>query len=104
MRALPVRPLLCSAVLLLGIGTTWGLAVEHTRTDGADQPGKKEQPAKPPTKPDKPDKPDKAEKPAQKKIVFQAAGLPWKDVFQWLAKETGKPIISSTYKPTGSFT
>src|SRR5215471_17315978 len=100
MRALPVRPL-CSAVLILGIGTTWGLAVEHTTTGGADEPGKKEQPAKQPAKPEKPDKP---EKPAQKKIVFQAAGLPWKDVFQWLAKETGKPIISSAYKPTGSFT
>src|SRR5262249_6385256 len=34
---------------------------------------------------------------------FNARGLPWPDVFTWLTKETGKPVISN-YKVNGTFT
>jgi type II secretory pathway component GspD/PulD (secretin) len=46
-----------------------------------------------------------AAKPAEmRKIKFDARGLPWPKVFQWLTRETGKPVISNYTKDMkGSF-
>src|SRR5262249_46686195 len=80
-----------------GAGALCGGAVDSAgaaRADERDKPadmGKAGQPAKAPPKAD------------MKKIKFNARGEPWPKVFDWLAKETGKPVITN-YKVTGSFT
>jgi hypothetical protein len=40
-------------------------------------------------------------KPETRKFKFNVRGAPWEVVFQWLARETGKPLISQ-YKPPGT--
>jgi len=45
----------------------------------------------------------KDDKKPEKRLVFNMDGKPWSDVFTWLAKQSGKPLIT-TVKPTGSFT
>ena len=41
---------------------------------------------------------------ATKKVAFEMRDKPWGAVLEWLADETGLPVIPSNVKPTGSFT
>jgi len=78
------RRVVPAALILLGIGAVLARA----------QDGKKDKPGdrgKPP-----------AAKPGEKMFKFEAAGEPWPRVFEWLAKETGKPVFTPL-KVTGTF-
>src|SRR5215210_4834464 len=81
MRTCAAMPGRCVAVLLLlGTGTLGGWA---------QQPGGSGDPTKPGE---------------MRKIKFNARALPWPEVFRWLTKETGKPLVSSyTVALNGSF-
>lgn len=53
------------------------------------------------TKPPGSDEPQA--KPAQKKIAFEMRDKPWSGVLEWLADQSGLPVVASS-KPTGKFT
>jgi type II secretory pathway component GspD/PulD (secretin) len=52
---------------------------------------------------------DKAKAPApggkvaEKRFTFQMQATPWKKVFEWLADQTGQPVVANQF-PTGTFT
>src|SRR5262249_13684827 len=75
------RRVVPAARILLGIGAVLARA----------QDGKKDKPGdrgKPP-----------AAKPGEKMFKFEAAGEPWPRVFEWLAKENGKPVFTPLKVP-----
>src|SRR5438128_9648351 len=45
----------------------------------------------------------KEEAKTEKKVKFSMDGKPWQAIFEWIASETNKPVISN-YRPTGSLT
>src|SRR5437660_1207192 len=47
--------------------------------------------------------PPATRKAAEKRIVFQMQATPWKKVFEWLAAQTGQPVVTN-FVPTGTFT
>jgi type II secretory pathway component GspD/PulD (secretin) len=47
--------------------------------------------------------PPVAGKAAEKHVTFQMQAAPWKKVFEWLADQTGLPVVANTV-PTGTFT
>src|SRR4051812_35164450 len=101
MRTLQARPQRIAAVLiLLGVGAVWARAGQPARVALAgplDKPGadgKDDKPGKEPAKSD-----DRA---SQKKYKFTVQGEKWDKVFEWLAKETGKSIITK-YVVSGTF-
>jgi general secretion pathway protein D len=81
--------------LLLVMGTLAGVALgaDPVKMTKADEPAsapapKVETPAKPPLKP----------------ISFEMRDKPWSQVLEWLADQTGTPVLPSDVKPQGTFT
>src|SRR5438045_3018503 len=86
MRVLPARwaRVTPAVLILLGVGAAGARAGEPV------QAGRDRQPGRP------------AARPEQKKIKFSVRGEPWPRVFDWLSRESGKPVINQ-YKVAGSF-
>src|SRR5262245_24449465 len=86
-----------AALLLLGALLRAGAPLRMAQAD---------EPAKKPTadKTDPPKPPEAPKKEPEKKVKFAARGLEWPKVFDWLTRETNKPILLPGPAPSGSFT